>query len=278
MNAYLEIIRPLNAVLAVIAVLLMAIISGNFSFDVFLACLVVFIVTGAGNSVNDYFDHKIDAINKPERPIPSGRIALRSAGAYSLVLFVVGVALAFAISLIPGIIAFSSSILMVWYAYDLKRRCLIGNMSISFLTGLSFVFGGVVVGEIIISIYLGFFAFLMTMAREIVKDMEDMEGDRMEGATTLPIVHGKRVSSILAAFFMIFASLSSPLLYFIGIFNIYYLVVLIFAIAIFLACSLSILKDTSIENNRKVSKRLKIGMAVTFVAFAVGSPFWASLF
>lgn len=278
MNAYLGIIRPLNAFMAVIAVLLMAIISGNFTFDVFLACLVVFIVTGAGNSVNDYFDHKIDAINKPERPIPSGRISLRVAGAYSLALFMVGIALAFTISLIPGIIAFSSSILMVFYAYDLKRRCLIGNMSISFLTGLSFVFGGVVVGEIIVSIYLGFFAFLMTMAREIVKDMEDVEGDEMEGATTLPIVHGKRVSSILAAFFVIFASLSSPILYFIGIFNIYYLAVLMVAIAIFLSCSIFILRDTSIENTRKVSKRLKIGMAVTFVAFAVGSPFWASLF
>ncbi len=277
MNPYLEIIRPLNAVLAVIAVLLMAIISGNFTGDVFMACLVVFIVTGAGNSVNDYFDHKIDAINKPERPIPSGRISLKAAGVYSLVLFIVGVTLAFAISLIPGIISFLSAILMIFYAYNLKRRCLIGNMSISFLTGLSFVFGGVVVGEIVVSVYLGFFAFLMTMAREIVKDMEDVEGDRMEGATTLPIVHGKRLSSILAAFFMIFASLSSPILYFVGIFNIYYLMVLIVAIAIFLSCSISILRDTSIENTRKVSKRLKIGMMVTFVAFAVGSPFWTFL-
>ena len=105
-----------------------------------------------------------------------------------------------------------------------------------------------------------------------------MEGDELEGATTLPIVHGKRVSSILAAFFMIFASLSSPILYFIGIFNIYYLAVLMVAMAIFLSCSIFILRDTSFENTRKVSKRLKIGMAVTFVAFAVGSPFWASLF
>lgn len=70
MNAYLEIIRPGNALMAVITVLLMVIISGNFTYDVLAAVVVVFILTGAGNSVNDYFDHKIDAINKPRRPIP----------------------------------------------------------------------------------------------------------------------------------------------------------------------------------------------------------------
>ena len=74
MNAYLEILRPFNALMAVVAIFLMAIISGNFTLGVFIAGAVVFIITGAGNSINDYFDYKIDAINKPERPIPSGRI------------------------------------------------------------------------------------------------------------------------------------------------------------------------------------------------------------
>jgi len=60
MNAYLEIIRPGNAIMAVIAVLLIAIISGIFTFKVLLGCIVVFIVTGAGNSINDYLDYKID--------------------------------------------------------------------------------------------------------------------------------------------------------------------------------------------------------------------------
>ena len=109
----------------------------------------------------------------------------------------------------------------------LKRKIIIGNLSVSFLTGLCFVFGGIAVGEIITSIYLGFYAFLMTMAREIVKDMEDVEGDKKEGATTLPIIYGMKTSSILAAVFMITASVTSPVLYFIGIFNILYLAVLL---------------------------------------------------
>ncbi|MCC7564168.1 MAG: UbiA family prenyltransferase [Methanobacterium sp.] len=277
MNPYIEILRPGNAIMAVIAILLMAIISGKFTLEALIAAVVVFLVTGAGNSINDYFDHKIDAVNKPERPIPSGRIHLQKALIYSITLFTLGTIIAFMINILLGIIAFLSSLLMVYYARDLKTKCLIGNITISFLTGLCFVFGGIAVDQIMVSIYLGFYAFLMTMAREIVKDMEDMVGDEKEGAETLPIVYGKRKSSIIASFFMIIASVSSPLLYFMGIFSIFYLIVLIIAIIVFLSGAISILKDQSLENTRKISKRIKIGMGITFLAFAVGSPFLQSL-
>ncbi|AXV40702.1 UbiA family prenyltransferase [Methanobacterium sp. BAmetb5] len=279
MNPYLEILRPGNAIMAVIAIFLMAIISGKFTLEVLMAAVVVFLVTGAGNSINDYFDHKIDAINKPQRPIPSGRISLRGALIYSISLFAVGIIIAFAINLLLGIIALSSSLLMIYYARDLKTKCLIGNLSISFLTGLCFVFGGIAVEQIAVSIYLGFYAFLMTVAREIVKDMEDQEGDKEEGATTLPIVYGNRTSSLLAALFMIIASVTSPILYFMGVFSVFYLPVLFLAIVIFLYSAMSILKDQSMENSGKISKRIKLGMAITFVAFAVGSPFlWSLLY
>jgi len=278
MNAYLEILRPFNALMGVIAVLLVAIISGNFTIYVPIACVIVFIFTGAGNAINDYVDHKIDAINKPERPIPSGRISLRAAAIYSIALFTISTIMALVIGIIPGIIVILSAILMFLYAYRLKKTCLIGNMSIAFLTGFCFVFAGVVLETVFLSVLLGFYAFLMTMAREIVKDMEDVEGDSAEGASTFPIRYGMRTSSILAAVFMIVASLTSPLLFFIGIFNIIYLIVLLFAIILFLACALSILRDQSLNNTRKVSKRIKIGMGIVFLAFALGSPFLTNLF
>ena len=104
MNAYLEILRPYNALMGVVAVLLVALISGNFTISVIVACIIVFIFTGAGNAINDYFDHKIDAINKAERPIPSGRIALKTALIYSVSLFAISSIMAFIIGIIPGII------------------------------------------------------------------------------------------------------------------------------------------------------------------------------
>ncbi len=278
MNAYLEILRPGNALMAVIAIFLMIFISGNFTLNPFIACIVVFVITGAGNSINDYFDYRIDAINKPDRPIPSGRISRKIAGVYSSSLFVIGILLAFYTSFLLGMIAFLSSLLMIYYAYSLKRKLIIGNLSISFLTGLCFVFGGIAVGDIVISIYLGFYAFLMTMAREVVKDMEDEEGDRMEGATTLPIIYGMKTSSIISASFMIIASVTSPVLYFVGIFNILYIPLNLIAIVVFLIGAVSILKDQSVVNCAHVSKRIKVGMGIIFLAFAVGSPYLASLF
>lgn len=278
MNAYLEILRPGNAVMAVIAVILVMLISGNFTLNAFLACFVVFIVTGGGNAINDYFDHNIDAINKPKRPIPSGRISLKTAGIYSLALFILGIVIAFKIGILPGIIALLTSSVLILYAYDLKKRILIGNICVSFFTGLAFVFGGVVVGAIDVSVYLGFYAFLMTMAREIVKDMEDMEGDKKEGAKTFPIIYGMKAASILAGSFIIIDVITAPIAYFKGILTIFYLPVLLIAIVIFLSALISILKDQSIENSAIVSKRIKMGMGIILLAFAAGSPFLASFF
>jgi geranylgeranylglycerol-phosphate geranylgeranyltransferase len=277
MNAYLEILRPFNALMGVIAVLLVALISGIFNLYVPVACIIVFIFTGAGNAINDYVDHKIDAINKPERPIPSGRISLNAAAIYATVLFIIATIMSLLIGIVPGIIVVLSAILMFLYAYKLKKSCLVGNLSIAFLTGLCFVFAGVVLQTVYLSILLGFYAFLMTMAREIVKDMEDVEGDSMEGANTFPIKFGMKSSSILAALFMIIASLTSPALYFIGIFNVLYLIILIFAIVIFLICAVSILRDHSKKNTHTVSKRIKIGMGIVFLAFALGSPIVSNL-
>ncbi|BAW31821.1 MAG TPA: UbiA family prenyltransferase [Methanothermobacter sp.] len=271
MKAYIEILRPVNAIMAVVSVILMALITWKFNIDVLMAGIIVFMATGAGNTINDYFDYEIDAINRPERPIPSGRVSRRAAGVYSLVLFVFASVLGFCLGLLPGIIVVGSSLLMIYYAYTLKRKCIIGNLAISFLTGLSFIFGGVVVGEIVIGAYIGFYAFLMTMAREIIKDMEDIEGDQIQGAATLPIRYGQRISSIIAAIFMFIASLTSPILYIIDVFSILYIPVLSLAIIVFLRGAFKILADPRRETAGKVSKQIKIGMSITFIAFALGS-------
>jgi len=271
MNPYIEILRPVNAVMAVITVMLMALITGRFDFSVLLASVVVFTATGAGNVINDYFDHEIDAINRPERPIPSGRISRGVAGVYSIILFALASLMGFYLGLLPGLVVVSSSLLMVYYAWRLKKRCLVGNITISFLTGLSFVFGGIVLGEVRASILLGFYAFMMTMAREIVKDMEDVEGDRAEGATTLPITHGMRISGVLAASFMLIASLTSPSLYLLGIFSALYIPVLLLAVAVFLRAAIMILRGQDRATASRVSRMIKVGMALTFIAFAAGS-------
>jgi geranylgeranylglycerol-phosphate geranylgeranyltransferase len=283
MNAYLEIIRPGNAVMAIIAVILMGVVGHNYSIPLFLGMAATFLALGGGNVINDVFDIKIDRINKPERPIPSGRIGLTTAKYYSYGLFLAAIIIGAIISYMtwnigPVLIVIGACILEYFYARNLKSTVLIGNISVGFLTGLCFLFGGDIIGAethtsfiIIISAILAFFALLMTSAREIVKDMEDIEGDKEEGARTFPIVYGKKSASYLSSILIIIDTVLCPLLYVYHIFNIYYIVIVAFAMILFFYSAYLILRNQETETCSKVSKNLKRGMVIAFVAFALGS-------
>ena len=87
MNPYIEILRPGNALMGAISIVLIAIIDKTISIPIILAMMAVFFETAAGNVINDYFDYKIDLINKPERPIPSGRISPKAGRNYAYLQF-----------------------------------------------------------------------------------------------------------------------------------------------------------------------------------------------
>jgi len=279
MNPYIEILRPGNALMGAIAIILIAIIDKSFNVPLILAILAVFFETAAGNVINDYFDYNIDLINKPERPIPSGRISVTGGRNYGYLLFILGTICGFLISYltnnwIPFIIVLIADVILYLYAYKLKSTPLIGNLTVGFMTGFGFVFGGFTLNtpEIILtSIYLGFFAFVMTTARELVKDIEDMEGDEAEGAKTFPILYGEKITAILALILVIIDCALCPILYFNHIFGFYYLIVIAIAVLLFIYSAILIIKNQDRTTAGKVSKYLKIGMLIAFVAFIFGS-------
>ena len=279
MNPYIEILRPGNAIMSAIVIILVAIIDRSFNMLIILAMLAVFFETAAGNVINDYFDYNIDLVNKPERPIPSGRISLKNGRNYAYLLFALGTVCGFMISFItnnwiPFMIVLLADVVLYLYAYKLKSTPLLGNLAVGFMTGFGFVFGGFTLNNpniIITSIYLGFFAFVMTTARELVKDIEDVEGDKLEGARTLPILYGERTTAILAAILIIIDCALCPLLYHINIFGIYYLAIIAIAAILFLYSAVLILKNQERATAKKVSKYLKIGMLIAFVSFIFGS-------
>ena len=279
MNPYVEIMRPGNAIMGAIAIILVAFVDKTFNIPVILAILAVFFETAAGNVINDYYDYEIDLINKPERPIPSGRISLKSGKYFSYLLFLAGTICGFIISIItnnwiPFLIVIIADIVLYLYAYKLKSTPLIGNLTVGFMTCFGFVFGGFSINNpeiIITSINLGFFAFVMTTAREIVKDIEDLKGDKSAGAKTLPILIGKKKPAIIASFLIIIDIILCPLLYYNQIFGILYLPVIAIAAALFIYSTILILKSQDTQTAAKVSKYLKIGMLVAFVSFIFGS-------
>lgn len=111
----------------------------------------------------------------------------------------------------------------------------------------------------------------MTTAREIIKDIEDIEGDKADGARTLPILIGAKKPAILAAILIVVDSALCPLLYYYHVFGILYLPVIAIAVVLFIYSAIIILKSQEREVAAKASKNLKIGMLIAFVAFVFGS-------
>lgn len=281
MNPYIEILRPGNALMGAIAIILVAIIDKTISIPIILAMIAVFFETAAGNVINDYFDYNIDLVNKPERPIPSGRISLKNGRNYAYFLFLAGTICGFLISYltnnwIPFVIVLIADVILYLYAYKLKATPLIGNLAVGFMTGFGFVFGGFTLNNptiITTSIFLGFFAFVMTTAREIVKDIEDVEGDKKDGAKTLPILIGKKTPAILATILIIADCALCPLLYIYHIFGILYLAIIVIAVILFIYSAILIMKSQDEATAHKSSKMLKMGMLIAFLSFALGSFF-----
>ena len=279
MNPYIEILRPGNGIMSAISVLLLAIIDKSISGIVILAMLTVFFETSAGNVINDYFDYNIDLINKPERPLPSGRISLKNGRNYAYLLFLLALICSLIISIttdnwIPVIIVIIAHIILYLYAYKLKSTPLVGNLAVGFMTGFGIVFGGYSINNpqiIAISIFLGLFAFVMTTAREIIKDIEDIEGDRKDGARTLPILIGAKKPAILASALIVIACALCPLLYYYNVFGLLYLIVIAVAVIIFLYSAAIILKSQDRDTAHKSSKYIKYAMLISFLAFILGS-------
>jgi geranylgeranylglycerol-phosphate geranylgeranyltransferase len=275
MKVILELIRYKNCAMAGLAAVIGAAIAysaapGQLIWMGFIF-ITVFVITGAGNAINDYFDANIDAINRPDRPIPSGRISRRSAYNFSIGLFALGIIISFFIgsTLTPFFIAIFNSFLLYFYASFLKRKVLVGNLSVSYLTGSTFLFGGAAYGGkgIQVTLILFFLSMLATFAREIVKTIEDIEGDKLDGASTLPIKIGEARAAYVACAFGLLAVFLSPLPYYMGLFNEYYLVVVGIADIVFLYAMVQILR----KNPTGSSKYFKVAMFLAMLAFIAGS-------
>jgi len=259
--------------MAGLAVIIGAMIASTtfFTIPVLLASLVAFLVCGAGNVINDYFDYEADKINNPSRPLPSGKISLSKAYAYAISLFFIGVLLSFGINIYAFTIALLNSLLLYIYPWRVKEKGgLSKNLLVSYLVASPFLFGGVSAGETaewratLIFVFLAFFA---NTSREIIKDIEDIRGDV---ANTLPKKVGIKTSCKIAFLFTFLAVILSPLPSLLGYLNLYYLLLVGIADVIFLYTTLSFMHNPSIERAKITQRRIKLGMIFALIAFVVG--------
>jgi geranylgeranylglycerol-phosphate geranylgeranyltransferase len=160
---------------------------GWFWFDLALAAFSTAFVTGGGNVLNDLLDREGDRTNHPDRPLVTGTVSVPAARALAVVLFVAGIAVAVPVILVAplvGVILAVAVASLLGYEFRFKARGFVGNGVVALLTGLVFLYGGAAAGHVLLVAPFAAMAFLATLSREIIKDMEDLAGD--VGRMTLP--------------------------------------------------------------------------------------------
>lgn len=191
----------------------------DFILLVFSTCLIA----AGGNIINDYFDVKADRINKPEKLIITKHIkrrwAIVSHWSFNGVAFLIGIYLSIKYNSLSFVFVHLISINLLWfYSMYFKRKVLIGNIMIAFLTALVPIlallfmiyspndsnqladpsaFGWIMDYDFALIQFITFFAFVQNLAREILKDIQDIEGDKLIYVKSLPMVIGiKRTMAI----------------------------------------------------------------------------------
>lgn len=270
LQGYLRLFRPGNCVMAALGALLSSVICAGvsevsgFALKIALSMVVVVSFTAAGNSLNDYYDRETDKIAHPERPIPSRKVSPETARALAVILFCIGIVLSIFVGLWSVSIVLVSIAIMAGYERFLKAEGIAGNLAISWLTGALFLFGGAAVGKLELAWILAALAFLATLGREIVKDIQDIEGDK-GSRRTLPMRVGVKSAGYAGSMAFVAAVALSPLAYLQGLLSIWYVPVVAAADGIFIYCAL--IHFGNPENGQKVAK---LGMLVALLAFFLG--------
>jgi len=262
-------LRPVNILITFISVFIGAWVGGNIYplKKLFYACLSGALICGGGNVLNDYFDAESDMINKPNRPIPSGIISKLNALILWIIISVIGFTLNFLITLNAVFIAATAVVLLFFYNSFIKNTVLIGNIIISFLTGLAFIYGGEAVGNIKGGFIPAVFAFLFHLGREVIKDAEDIEGDNVAKICTFPIKYGIKKSIYFVATVFILLSLFTLYPYLFLGYSLTYLLIVIFGVDLTISYVIySLFKNQDRYNLRKVNNILKVDMLIGLLA------------
>ncbi len=274
----MDLVRVRNAIMSFFGVYIgAALFSGGSPPQIIMvlaASVSSMFILGGGNTLNDYFDHKIDKINKPDRPIPSGRVSRSDAFIFSIVMFLLGLALAKSINkYCLWIAAFNTLVLIVYAKYG-KQMIFFSNLSISYLVSSVFVYGAfsaydpklpISIDGMKLLLILTTCSFLINLGREVIKDIEDLEGDKRAYSNTLPIKYGPGASKRVALAATISAVIFSYAPVFLpshGFNELVYVIVVTIA-------NITLLKSFSAEP-ATTQKIMVIGMSTALLAFALG--------
>ncbi|BFI73994.1 UbiA family prenyltransferase [Sulfurisphaera ohwakuensis] len=272
-KAYFELVRIHNVIGSAISAFMGYVVASEWKIipiKLILAMIVVSVIAAGGYVINDVFDIEVDKINKPNRPLPSGRIKISRARSLSIVLFLVGIALSVLLNVYAFVIALLTVLALYYYAKDLKKEGLAGNLIVALTSALSAFYGGLAFFEgswVIRTLIPTLYIFFFTLTREFVKGIEDVKGDMVNGVKTLAVRVGIEKTWFISKIILLILIVTSFIPYFFG-FNIIYLIGILFLDIILI---LVVLLRHDIESASKARAYMKVYALGTLILFALGT-------
>jgi len=287
LSGYLRLMRPVNCLMMGFAVIVGSVLASpnvlnNLWQNLVYGFLTGFMLTAASMAINDYCDREIDAINEPNRPIPSGLIKPKEALAFAFILTAIGFAAALANSYLTNLksiscflVAIIAWIIFVAYTTVGKRSGLPGNFLVSTCVAIPFIYGSVaVVNEVKLNVLIFVsMVFLSNTGREITKGIADIQGDRMQNVKTLAVRYGEKTAAMAATFLYLSAVSLSPIPWLLKLVSFWFIPFVAVTDFGLVASSFMLLKDYSRENARKVKNLVLLWFIFGLLAFVVG-VFW----
>lgn len=274
LHAIFKIIRPVNFLITFLSIVVAGIIcnTGHFEIiNVIYAGISGAIAAAGGNVINDYMDIEIDRINKPDRALPSGILTNKEVLLLYSVFIAASVVLAILINIYALIVVIISNLLIFLYSFRIKRVPLLGNIFVAFFTCLAFIYWGIAVNNLLYALIPAVFAFMINLIRELVKDMEDVIGDRAQNIITFPQKYGFKKTNFLTVGLAVILMLLTVIPFVFNIYKIEYFIVVMLTVNLMLVYFISkIGTENSKGNYSKLSALLKVSMIFGLAAIYLG--------
>jgi len=271
---FIRINRPFNGLLIFAAVTLGAYLaSGRWdTLPFILGGISMSAISAAGYVINDIKGRRLDAITKPSRPLVSGAVRPIEATILTILLYTVGISFSLPLGINTIITALAISGLTLVYSLLLKGKGPAGNILVSGLISSAFIYGWVFAGgQIINVIFPAVLAFLINVGREILKDVEDLEGDEIFGHRTLAVVWGRKKATITAFLFFIAVCVITPIPYYLGTYDWIYLGLLVPVDLLLLYYGFRVIRSDDIALTAFTHRLIKVLMLVALVGIWMGA-------
>ncbi len=277
-RAIVQVFRPELPFAAGICVILGEIIALGYFLSwqgLTLGFLCGFFISGSAIVLNDYFDLEVDKVNAPSRPLPSGTISSSEAVLLAIVAALIGLAASLAISLSAFLLCAVFWVIGFLYNWKFKESGLVGNLMVSSSVAITFILGGMAVGEPWNKIVWCFalIGFFIDLGEEIAGDAMDIEGDKRRGSKSIAIQKGRSFALTLSGILFGLVVLISLVPVIFGWLGVSYLLMILIMDTLIVIFTLRLTRSRTSEEGVRAMRGIYLGALVGMLAFIAGQFF-----